>query len=75
MSERSERPAAAPRGAPKAARLTGAALLGFLLFNYPLLAIFDLHARVLGVPVLWAYLFTTWAALIAIAAAIVRGAG
>jgi hypothetical protein len=59
----------------KTARLVSAAVLGFLLFNYPLLAVFDLDARVLGVPVLWAYLVTAWAALIALAAVIVRRRG
>lgn len=51
-------------------RLVAAALLGFLLFNYPLLALFDTEAIVLGVPVLWAYLFLAWALLIALVAAI-----
>ena len=59
----------------KTPRLAGAAALGFLLFNYPLLAVFDRDIRVLGVPLLWAYLFSVWAALIAIAAVIVRRAG
>jgi hypothetical protein len=59
----------------KAPLLVAAAVLGFLLFNYPILAIFDLDARVLGVPVLWAYLFTAWASLIVLAAVIVRRMG
>ena len=37
------------------------AALAVLLFNYPLLALFDVDVRVLGVPLLWAYLFTAWA--------------
>jgi len=47
-------------------------ILGFLLFNYPLLALFDVDARVLGVPVLWAYLFGAWLALIALVALVGR---
>ena len=53
-------------------RLAAAAALGFLLFNYPLLSLFDSRARVLGVPLMWAYLFTVWALLIILVALIVR---
>jgi UDP-N-acetylmuramyl pentapeptide phosphotransferase/UDP-N-acetylglucosamine-1-phosphate transferase len=59
----------------KASRLAAAAALGFLLFNYPLLSLFDTGTRVLGVPVLWAYLFVVWALLVALLALIVRRAG
>lgn len=53
-------------------RLAAAAVLAFLLFNYPLLAVFDRPVRVLGVPLVWAYLFTAWALLIALVAWLVR---
>ena len=53
-------------------RLAAAAALGFLLLNYPLLSLFDSRARVLGVPLMWAYLFTVWALLIILVALIVR---
>jgi hypothetical protein len=43
-------------------------LLGFLLFNYPLLAVFNAPATVFGVPVLYAYVFAAWGALIALMA-------
>jgi hypothetical protein len=56
----------------KSARLTAAAVLALLLFNYPFLAVFDLDTLVVGVPVLWAYLFIVWAAVIALAAWIAR---
>jgi hypothetical protein len=56
-------------------RLVAVGILGFLLFNYPLLALFDVPARVLGVPVLWAYLFLAWIALIALVVLIVRRSG
>lgn len=56
----------------KSARLTAVAVLAALLFNYPFLAVFDLDALVLGVPVLWAYLFIVWAAVIALLSWIAR---
>ncbi len=52
----------------KAHRFVALFLLGFFLFNYPVLAVFN-HARlVLGVPLLYLYLFLAWGALIALAA-------
>lgn len=54
-------------------RLLAAAALAFLLFDYPLLALFDVPATVLGVPVLWAYLFVAWGAVIALVARTTRG--
>jgi hypothetical protein len=54
------------------ARLVAAGALGFMFFGYPLLAVFDVPATVLGVPVLWAYLFGAWAGLIVIVALAVR---
>jgi hypothetical protein len=56
----------------KGPRLAALAVLALLLFNYPFLALFSVDARVLGIPVLWAYLFTAWAAVIALVAWIVR---
>jgi hypothetical protein len=56
----------------KGARLVALALLGFLLFNYPFLALFSDERRVLGIPVLYAYLFLSWAVLIALLALVVR---
>ena len=53
-------------------RLAEAAVLALLLFNYPFLALFDLDVRVLGVPLLWAYLFTAWALVVALMAWLVR---
>ena len=52
-------------------RLAALFLLGCLLFNYPLLAIFNVRATVLGIPLLYAYLFCAWALLIALVAAVV----
>ena len=59
----------------KGERLIALALLGFLLFNYPLLSLFSSDERILGVPVLYAYLFVSWGALIALTALVVRRSG
>ena len=57
----------------KADRLVALFLLGFALFNYPFLAIFN-HARlVLGVPLLFLYLFLAWGVVIALAAVTASG--
>jgi hypothetical protein len=53
-------------------RLVALALLGFLLFNYPVLSLFSGGGRVLGIPLLYAYLFASWALLIALMALVVR---
>jgi len=53
-------------------RLVGLFLLGCLLFNYPLLALFNVRASIGGIPLLYAYLFTAWAILIALAAVIME---
>ncbi|TAK87244.1 MAG: hypothetical protein EPO20_05425 [Betaproteobacteria bacterium] len=45
-------------------RLIALCLLGFLLFNYPVLALFNLPQTVFGIPVLYAYIFCAWALLI-----------
>ncbi len=55
-------------------RLVALCLLGWVLFNYPILAIFNVPAAVLGIPVLYAYIFLAWALLIALMAlAVERG--
>ena len=43
-------------------------MLGLLLFNYPILALFNVTGAVFGVPLLYAYIFIAWAALIAMMA-------
>ncbi len=58
-----------------AQRLVAVFLTGALLFNYPVLSLFDRAERWFGVPMLWLFLFVTWAALLAVVAWIVeRGA-
>jgi hypothetical protein len=56
----------------KGERLVALALLGFLLFNYPLLSLFSTDGSVVGVPLLYAYLFVTWGLLIGLMALVVR---
>ena len=56
----------------KGARLVALFLLGCLLFSYPLLALFNVRATVLGIPLLYAYLFTAWALLIALVAVVME---
>lgn len=48
------------------ARLVALAVLAFLLFNYPLLRLFDVDVIVFGVPLVWLYVFVAWGALIAL---------
>jgi len=52
----------------KGQRFVALCMLGLLLFNYPILALFNTTGTVFGVPVLYAYLFAAWAALIAVMA-------
>ena len=56
----------------KGQRLVALFLLGFLLLNYPLLDLFAGGSTVLGIPVLYAFIFTVWAVLIAMMALVVE---
>jgi len=56
----------------KGERLVGLFLLGCLLFNFPLLALFNVRATVFGIPLLYAYLFSAWALLIVLVAVIME---
>ena len=49
-------------------RLVALCMLGMVLFNFPILALFNVPGTLLGVPALYAYLFIAWAALIALMA-------
>lgn len=46
-------------------RLVAVFLAAVLLFNYPVLSLFDRPAAILGVPMLYIYIFAIWAAVIA----------
>ena len=56
----------------KGQRLVALFLLGFLLLNYPLLNLFAGGNSILGIPVLYAFVFTVWALLIALMALVVE---
>lgn len=56
----------------KGQRLVALFLLGNLLFNYPLLALFNRSDIVLGAPMLYVYVFGGWALLIALLALIIE---
>ena len=58
-----------------AQRLAALFLLGCVLFNYPLLALFNRAAAVFGIPVLYAYLFGAWLLLIALMALAIERRG
>ncbi len=53
-------------------RLIAVFLLGCLLFNYPLLDLFNSDAEVFGIPLLFAYIFAAWMLLIGLMAWIVE---
>jgi hypothetical protein len=61
-----------PKSSRKGQRLVGLFLLGCLLFNYPLLALFNSRETVFGIPLLYAYLFAAWTLLIVLVAVIVE---
>jgi predicted permease len=49
-------------------RLVATLFLGWLLFNYPLLALFDGAATLFDIPLIYVYLFGAWALLIGLMA-------
>jgi len=49
-------------------RFVALCILGVLLFNYPVLALFNVPGTFFGVPVLYAYLFIAWGALVGLMA-------
>ena len=57
---------------PSGTRLACVFLAGCLAFNFPLIALFNVSGRFLGVPVLHAYLFSAWALLIVLVALLVE---
>jgi hypothetical protein len=56
----------------KGQRLVAVFLLGCVLFNYPVFWLFENRADLLGVPLVYAYVFFAWALLIALMAVIVE---
>ncbi len=60
------------RDEAKGQRLVALFILGCLLFNYPILSLFNVAATAFGVPVLYAYIFAAWALLVALMAYVVE---
>ena len=56
----------------KGERLIALCMLGCVLFNFPILALFNVPVTVFGVPVLYAYIFIAWALLIGLMAWVVE---
>jgi len=52
----------------KGQRLVVLFIFGCLLFNYPVLSLFNVPAVLFGVPVLYAYIFAAWAILVGLMA-------
>ena len=50
----------------KEQRFLALCMLGVLLFNFPVLALFNVGGSVFGIPVLYAYIFAAWALVIAL---------
>ena len=59
----------------KGQRFVALCMLGLVLFNYPILALFNVSGVLFGVPVLYAYMFIAWAALIGLMAWIAESGG
>jgi len=53
-------------------RLAALCLLGLVLFSYPVLAAFNVPATIAGIPVLYAYFFVAWGALIGLMALVIE---
>ena len=60
------------RSVVKSQRLLAVFLLGVLLFNYPLLALFNRAAEVFGIPAVYAYIFGAWALVIGLLALVIE---
>ena len=43
-------------------------MLGMVLFNFPVLALFNIPGTLFGIPVLYAYIFIAWLLLIVLLA-------
>jgi len=56
----------------KGQRLVALFLLGNLLFNYPLMALFNQPRLILDIPLLYLYVFGAWTLLIALLAWVVE---
>jgi len=59
----------------KGQRFVALCMLGMLLFNFPILTLFNVPGALFGVPVLYSYLFIAWGALIALMAFVAESRG
>jgi hypothetical protein len=53
-------------------RLIAVFLLGCLLFNYPLLYLFNIDRYLSGIPLIYVYIFAAWGLLIGLTAAVIE---
>jgi len=60
------------RSSIKSQRLGALFIIGCLLFNYPLLFLFNSATELLDIPLLYAYIFGAWAMLIAVMALVIE---
>ena len=59
----------------KSQRFVALCMLGMVLFNYPILALFNVPGTLFGVPALYAYVFIAWAALVGLMAYVAESGG
>ncbi len=59
----------------KKQRLIALFFLGCLFFNYPLLSLFNAPHAILGIPLLYVYVFFVWICLIGLTIIIVERSG
>ncbi|MCX7960410.1 MAG: hypothetical protein N2653_02390 [Burkholderiales bacterium] len=57
---------------PRSQRMIALCMLGCVLFNFPVLALFNVPATLFGVPLLYAYIFLAWGLLIALMAWVIE---
>lgn len=62
-----------PRSGRRNERMTFLFVVGLLVFNPPLLLMFDTTDSIFGLPVLYVYLFLSWAFLVGLAALSMEG--
>ncbi len=53
-------------------RLAAVFLLGCMLFNYPLIALFNTPAKLFDIPLLYLYIFAAWMLLIGLMAWVIE---
>jgi len=59
----------------KSQRFVALCMLGTLLFNYPILALFNVSGTLFGVPLLYAFMFAAWFLLIGLMALVAESDG